>query len=102
MKLNRLFIASLLGFSLLTTSALACQGSSHNSSQESHWSFFGWCHHTDRDSHRQCDHDGQDTGRGNNCDRGKGNDGGHCSTGGTSTGSTGSTGSGYNGKGISN
>jgi hypothetical protein len=111
MKLNRLFIASLLGFSMLTTSALACDhsaGSSTSSSQESHWSFFGWNHHSD-DSRRESDMNGQNTGTGRNCDHGKGNGGGYCGTdgstssGGTSTGSTGGTSSGGStGKGISN
>jgi hypothetical protein len=112
MKLNRLFIASLLGFSMLTTSALACDhssGSSSTSSQESHWSFFGWNHNSDADSRRESDMNGQNTGTGRNCDHGKGNGGGYCGTdgstssGGTSTGSTGGTSSGGStGKGISN
>ena len=101
MKLNRLLTASLLGFSLLTTSALACEHSSGSqSSQESHWSFFGWTHHTDQDQNqdhtRECDPKGQDSGRGRNCDRGKGNGGGYCGT----DGSTGTTGGTTTGKGI--
>jgi hypothetical protein len=88
MKLNRLLIASLLGFSLLTTSALACDkgGSSH----ESHWSFFGWCHHDDNSGGHDCDdHDG---GSGSDCNRhdAKGNDGSGCSTGGSGSSSSGS------------
>ena len=102
MKLNRRLTASLLGFSLLTTSALACEHSSGSqSSQESHWSFFGWTHHTDQDQDqnhkRECDQNGQDSGRGRNCDRGKGNGGGYCGVDGTSGGSTGGT---TTGKGI--
>ena len=31
----------------------------------------------------RCDQNGQDSGRGNNCDHGKGNGGGYCGTGGT-------------------
>jgi len=90
MKLNRLFIASLLGFSLLTTSALACEhGSGSSSSEESHWSFFGWCHHTDNDRDHDSDHDRdhnhnhehEDGGCG-----GKGTGGGKGVGGGTSTG----------------
>lgn len=113
MKLNRLPIACLLGFSLLTTSALACDHSSQSSSssEESHWSFLGWCHHfteSSDDHHRECDQDGQNSGTGNNCDRGKGNDGGHCSVGGSTTsggsgsgGSTGGSTTAGGGKGIS-
>lgn len=104
MKLNRLLIASLLGFSLLTTSALACEHSSGSSSnQESHWSFFGWNHHTDQEHKRECDQNGQDSGQGRNCDRGKGNGGGYCSTSGGSTsgGSTGGSTTAGGGKGIS-
>jgi hypothetical protein len=105
MKLNRLLMASLLGFSLITSSALACDkgsSSSSGSSQESHWSFFGWCHHDDADSHkRECDQNGQNSGTGNNCDHGKGNGGGYCGTSssGSSSGST-NTGS-LPGKGVS-
>jgi hypothetical protein len=110
MKLNRLLIASLLGFSLLTTSALACDKGS--SSHESHWSLFGWCHHddsADSDSHkRECDQNGQNSGIGNNCDHGKGNGGGYCGTSGSSSSGSGSSSSGSGsssgslpGKGIS-
>lgn len=88
MKLNRLFIVPLLGSALFTTSALACEHSSGGGSshQESHWSFLDWCHHFVSDSHRECDQNGQDSGRGNNCDRGKGNGGGYCGTGGSNSG----------------
>ena len=102
MKLNRLLTASLLGFSLLTTSALASEHNSNSNSQsqssseESHWSFLGWCHHFTDSHQRECDQNGQDSGRGNNCDRGKGNGGGYCSATGSSSGSGGST----TGKGI--
>lgn len=103
MKLNRLFIAALLGFSLLTTSALACDHSSGSSSgEESHWSFFSW-------NHRDTTHHDEEKNRGKECDPGRGNDSSGCSTsgkgtgGGTSTGSTGGTSSGGStGKGISN
>ena len=89
MKINRLLIASLLGFSLLTTSALACDHTGSGSSEESHWSLLGWCHHT-TDHQRECDQNGQNSGIGRNCDHGKGNGGGYCGTGGsTSGGSTG-------------
>lgn len=99
MKLNQLLTASVLGFSLITTSsAFACEhssGGNSSSHQDNHWSFFDWCHHAISDSHRECDHDGQNTGNGNNCDHGKGNGGGYCGTGGSSSGSTGhSTGGG--------
>jgi hypothetical protein len=79
--------ASVLGFSLLTTSAFAC--SSNSSSEKSHWSFLDWCHNIVADSKRECDQNGQDSGKGNNCDRGKGNGGGYCGTGGTTGGTTG-------------
>jgi hypothetical protein len=87
MKLNRLLTASVLGFSLLTTSAFACEHDSHS------WSFFGWCSHTDKDNDkkRECDQNGQNSGTGNNCDHGRGNGGGYCGTGGSSTGSGGSS-----------
>ena len=91
MKLNRLLSASVLGFSLLTTSAFACEHSSNSrSGEENHWSFTGWCHHSVAESHRECDQNGQNTGKGNNCDHGKGNGGGYCGTGGSPAG--GSTG----------
>ena len=92
MKLNRLLSASVLGFSLLTTSAFASENSSNSgSSTESHWSLVGWFHNVIADSHRECDQNGQDSGRGNNCDRGRGNGGGYCGTGGSTGGSTGGT-----------
>src|SRR5437870_1002196 len=91
MKLNRMLTASVLGFSLLTTSAFAGDHSSSGSSQESHWSLVGWFHNVIAESHRECDQNGQDSGRGNNCDRGRGNGGGYCGTGGSTGGSTGGT-----------
>ena len=84
MKPNKLFATTVLGLSLATTSAFACEHGS-SSSGESHWSFLGWCHNIIADSHRECDPDGQDSGRGNNCDHGRGNGGGYCGTG-SSTG----------------
>ena len=103
MKINRMILTLLLGFSLLTTSALACDNSGQARSQESHWSFSftSWCHRI-ADSHRECDHDGQNTGQGNNCDRGKGNGGGYCSATGGSTSSGGSSTTAGGGKGVSN
>jgi len=96
MKLNRLLTASLLGFSLLTTSAFACEHSSSNSgnSAGSHWSFLDWCHNIVADSKRECDQNGQDSGKGRNCDRGKGNGCGYCGTGGSGGTTGGSTGGG--------
>jgi hypothetical protein len=91
MKINRVLIALFLGFSLLTTSALACDHGS--SGQQSGWSFFGWSFHHEDDSHkRECDQNGQNSGTGNNCDHGKGNGGGYCGTGGSTSGSGSSTG----------
>ena len=104
MKPNRLLIASLLGFALLTTSAFASDRSNDTSGQ-SHWTALTWIYNLVADSHRQCDQYGQDTGRGNNCDRGRGNGGGYCGTGssssgGSTSGSGGSTsGSGSSGSG---
>src|SRR4051794_26233698 len=93
MKLNRLLIASLLGFSLLTNSALASDNHSNGGSgEESHWSMLGWFHHV-ADSHRECDHNGQNTGTGRNCAHGVGNGGGYCSTGGGNTSGGGGKGS---------
>ena len=86
MKLHRLLSTSLLGFSLLTTSAFACEHNSSTTSHESHWSFLDWCHNLVAESHRECDQNGQDSGRGNNCDRGRGNGGGYCGTGGSTSG----------------
>jgi hypothetical protein len=100
MKINRLLIAFLLGFSLLTTSALASDNS--NNSSQSHWSFLSWIYNPVADSHRQADQYGQDSGRGNNCDHGRGNGGGYCGTGnGNTGGSTGSGSSGSTGSGSS-
>jgi hypothetical protein len=93
MKLNRLLTASVLGLSLLNTSAFACDHGSSSSSDESHWSFLGWCHHIVADSRRECDQDGQNSGRGNNCDHGKGNGGGYCGTGSSTSGGSTSGGS---------
>jgi hypothetical protein len=90
MKLNRMLTASVLGFSLLTSSAFACSSNS-GSREGSHWSFLDWCHSIVADSKRECDQNGQDPGKGNNCDRGKGNGGGYCGTG-DSTSGGGSTG----------
>ena len=100
MKLNRMLTASVLGFSLLTTSAFASEHSSNSRSGEgTSWSLTGWFHNLVAESHRECDQNGQDSGRGNNCDHGRGNGGGYCGTGGsTSGGSTGgSTGGGTTG-----
>jgi hypothetical protein len=88
MKLKRLMMASALCLTLSAPSAFA---SEHGSG----WFFSLFNHHdqqTDQTSHtgpdhtntkRQCDQNGQDSGRGNNCDHGKGNGGGYCGTGGT-------------------
>jgi hypothetical protein len=94
-KLNQVLTASVLGFSLITTSsAFACEHSSGSTGhEESHWSFLGWCHNLVAESHRECDQNGQDSGRGNNCDHGKGNGGGYCGTGASTGGSTGGGGS---------
>src|SRR2546430_13482282 len=84
MKLNQLLTASVLGFSLLTTSAFASEhGSNSGSSAGSHWSLIGWFQNVIAESHRECDQNGQDSGRGNNCDRGRGNGGGYFGTGGS-------------------
>ena len=89
MKLKRMLSASVLSLSLLTTSAFASENSGISSG--SHWSLTGWFQNIVAESHRQCDQNGQDTGRGNNCDHGKGNGGGYCGTGGSTGGSTGGT-----------
>ena len=60
MKLNRMLTASVLGFSLLTTSAFACEHGSNGGGEESHWSFLGWCHHF-TDHERECDQNGQNS-----------------------------------------
>jgi len=93
MKLNRLFIIPLLGSALFTTSALASDNGNGNSSHESHWSFLSWIYNPNADSHRQCDQYGQNSGRGNNCDHGRGNGDGYCGTGGSSSGGSSSGGS---------
>jgi len=101
MKLNKLLSTSLLGFSLLTTSAFACEHSNNSRSGEgTSWSLTGWFHNLVAESHRECDQNGQDSGRGNNCDRGKGNGGGYCGTGGSTGGSTGGTTGGSTGGGT--
>jgi hypothetical protein len=91
MKLNRLILASIIGISLATP-AWACEPSSGG--------IFSFFHHTDsdhndsdhdRDHHRECDQNGQNSGRGNNCDNGKGNGGGYCGTGSGTSGGGGST-----------
>jgi|SRR6516165_7499572 hypothetical protein len=89
MKINRLLIAPLLGFSLLTTSALACDHGD-NKGQTSGWSFFGWCHHHDDDN----DHHDRDHDKGHDCDHDKGHNGGSGSGGSTGSSGSGSTGGG--------
>jgi len=108
MKFNRLLVASVLGLAFLaTSSALACE---HNdsSNEQSHWSFLGWCQHFTQshdEHHRECDQNGQDSGIGRNCDRGKGNGGGYCGTDGHTSGGGSDSGGGSStaggGKGIS-
>jgi hypothetical protein len=111
MKLNRMLSASVLGLSLLATSAFACEPSSNSRSGEgTSWSLTGWFHNLVAESHRECDQNGQDSGRGNNCDHGRGNGGGYCgtgsstsggsSTGGSTGGSTGSSSGGSTGGGT--
>jgi hypothetical protein len=90
MKLHRMLSASVLGLSLLTTSAFACDGNSR-SGEGTSWSLTGWFHNLVAESHRECDQNGQNSGRGNNCDHGRGNGGGYCGTGGSTSGG-GSTG----------
>jgi hypothetical protein len=85
MKLNRMLTASVLGLSLLSTSAFACDSGS-NGGSASHWSFLSWIYNPVADSHREANQFGQDSGRGNNCDHGRGNGGGYCGTGGSSSG----------------
>jgi len=89
MKLNRLIAASVVGFSLLTTStsAFACEHESHS------WSWFGWCNHSDKDKDNdkdpdhERDHD-RNHDRGHDCNGGGSSSGssGHSTGGGTSTG----------------
>jgi hypothetical protein len=97
MKLKRMLSASVLGFSLLTTSAFASDHSNNGSSEGSHWSLVGWFQNVVAESHRECDQNGQDSGRGNNCDHGKGNGGGYCGTAGSTGGSTGGSAGGTTG-----
>jgi hypothetical protein len=95
MKLKHLMLAPALCLTLSAPSAFACE---HGSG----WVFtlFHHCDHnqnSDNGNHnsgRQCDQNGQDSGRGNNCDHGKGNGGGYCGTGGTSSGGGGTSGGG--------
>ncbi|HEX7158202.1 MAG TPA: hypothetical protein VF214_04270 [Edaphobacter sp.] len=91
MKPTRLILATLLGLTLSATPVLA-ENSSGNGG--SHWSFGNWIYNLIADSHRQCDQYGQDTGRGNNCDHGRGNGGGYCGTGGSTSGGGSSSGGG--------
>jgi hypothetical protein len=95
MKVNQLLTASVLGFSLLTTSAFASEHSNSNSrsGEGTSWSLTGWFHNLVAESHRECDQNGQNSGRGNNCDHGRGNGGGYCGTGDSTGGSTGGGGS---------
>jgi len=90
MKLNRLMMASAICLTLSAPSAFACE---HGNGLI--FSFFHHCDHDrnddDRGNHgskRQCDQNGQNSGNGNNCDKGKGNGGGYCGTGGSSSGGT--------------
>jgi hypothetical protein len=78
MKLNRLIAMSAVGISLLTTSTSAFAAENSGPS----FSLFSIFTHPDTDkvSKRQSDMNGQDTGRGRNCDHGKGNGGGYCGT----------------------
>jgi len=47
---------SVLGFSLLTTSAFACEHSGNSRSGEgTSWSLTGWFHNLVAESHRECD-----------------------------------------------
>ena len=84
MKILRASAILMLGFSLSAPAAFAEPPSAP--------SFFEWIysllHTPDGDvnhTNRQCDQNGQNSGRGNNCDRGQGNGGGHCGTGGSTT-----------------
>jgi hypothetical protein len=82
MKILRNSALLLLGFSLSVPAAFACD---HFSPPSNEW-FHHICHpgepegdieHSDRD----CDHNGRNSGRGNDCDHGRG--GGTTDTGGT-------------------
>jgi uncharacterized membrane protein YgcG len=88
MKLNRLIAASVVGFSLLTTStsAFACEHDSHS------WSFFGICSHSfnHHDGDHDRDHDRDHNGD-HNCNHGGSTGGGSTSGGGHSTGGGGTT-----------
>src|SRR5258707_15054758 len=85
MKLHRMLSAFILGFSLLTTSAFASSSNSR-SGEGTSWSLTGWFHNLVAESHRECDQNGQDSGRGNNCDHGRGKGGGYRGTGGSTSG----------------
>jgi hypothetical protein len=88
MKILRTSAILLLGFSLTAPAALA--------EPPSLPSCFEWIyrliHPSDppegdiNHTNRQCDQNGQNSGRGNNCDRGRGNGGGYCGTGGSTSG----------------
>lgn len=109
MKINRLLVASVLGFAFLATSSAFAYDHDNSRNAQSHWSFLGWYHHLTQpndEHHRECDQNGQDSGIGRNCDRGKGNGGGYCGTDGHTSGGGSGSGGGSNtaggGKGISN
>jgi len=96
MKLKRWMLASALCLTLSAPSAFA---SEHGSG----WLSFFHHYFDQNDDHtgpdhtntkRQCDQNGQDSGRGNNCDHGKGNGGGYCGTGSSSSGGGTSSGGG--------
>jgi hypothetical protein len=92
MKINRMLSTSVLALSLVTTSAFASDhGGNSRSGEGTSWSLTGWFHNLVAESHRECDQNGQDSGKGNNCDHGRGNGGGYCGTGATTGGSTGGT-----------
>ncbi len=84
MKLTRSIMVVLVGLSLSAPAAHACEIPGAG--------FFTWlysmCHH-DLDSRRECDQNGQNSGIGRNCDRGNGNGGGYCGTGGSTSGGSG-------------
>jgi len=108
MKLNRLLVAYVLGLAFLATSSALASENNNSGNEQSHWSFLGWCHHftESHDEHqRECDQNGQNSGIGRNCDRGKGNGGGYCGTDGNTSGGGSGSGGGSTtaggGKGIS-